>query len=91
LPDFSWRNIPKLGKLYPKRPQNIPNDHRIWIPNAHKIYQQAVIYTKNFHCNAFRNKPKLGFLVWKYMYHLATLARRSRRIFSVICWREKGP
>jgi hypothetical protein len=29
LPDFSWRNIPKLGKLYPKRPQNIPNDHRI--------------------------------------------------------------
>jgi hypothetical protein len=27
-------NIPKRGKMYQKRPQNIPNDH--------KIYQMAV-------------------------------------------------
>jgi hypothetical protein len=28
LPDFSWRNIPKLGKIYQKT-KNIQNDHRI--------------------------------------------------------------
>jgi hypothetical protein len=33
LPDFSWYNIPKLGK-YTKLSPNIPN--------VHKIYQMAV-------------------------------------------------
>jgi hypothetical protein len=55
------------------------------IPHDHKIYQHVIKYTKwlengpnghpynsIFHCKALRNLPKLGFLVWKYTYHLAT-------------------
>jgi hypothetical protein len=30
-------------------------------------------YTENFHSMAFKTEQKLGFLVCKYMYHLATL------------------
>jgi hypothetical protein len=46
LPDFSWYNIPKLGKMYqitikyPKWPQNIPNDL--------KIDQMAIKYANIF-------------------------------------------
>jgi hypothetical protein len=44
------------------------------LPNSHKIYQIAVIYSKwpyatytnIFHFKAFQNWPKLGFLVCKY-------------------------
>jgi hypothetical protein len=48
LPDFSWRNMPKLGKNIPKRLENIQNYHRMSIPNAHKIYQKAIMYNQNF-------------------------------------------
>jgi hypothetical protein len=53
IPDFSWCNIPKLGKIYQK-------DHKIFkmIPeyeNAHKIYQMALIYSNNFHSKDFQN------------------------------------
>jgi hypothetical protein len=48
LPDFSWYNIPKRGKI--KWPQNIPNGQKYtkWLqnkPNCHKIYQIATKYT----------------------------------------------
>jgi hypothetical protein len=53
LPDFSWHNIPKTGKInqmtikFTKFPQNLPN--------FHKIYQISTKFTKfpqnlpNFH------------------------------------------
>jgi hypothetical protein len=34
LPDFPWYNISKG--------ENLPNYHKIPIPNGHKIYQMAV-------------------------------------------------
>jgi hypothetical protein len=37
LPDFSWKKLPKWGKIY----QII-----IKLPNGHKIYQMAEIYSK---------------------------------------------
>jgi hypothetical protein len=37
LPDFSQHNIPKRGKIY----QNAAK-----LPNGHKIYQMAFIYSK---------------------------------------------
>jgi hypothetical protein len=45
LPDFSWYNIPKRGKIYQmtikytKLSQNIPNCCKIHIPDGHKMYQ----------------------------------------------------
>jgi hypothetical protein len=33
----------------------------------------ALEYTNRFHPKALQTLPKLGFLVWKYMFHLATL------------------
>jgi hypothetical protein len=51
----------------------IPNYYKIYqsaIPNGRKIDQKAIKYTGIFHC---KNLPKLGFLVQKYTYHLATL------------------
>jgi hypothetical protein len=61
LPDFSCRNLPKLGKIY-------QNDHKIFkmiteYANAHKIYHMAIIYIKILHSKAFLNKSKLEFLV----------------------------
>jgi hypothetical protein len=41
LPDFSWHNIPKLGKIY-QLTTTLPNDH--------KIYLMAVKYSK-WECN----------------------------------------
>jgi hypothetical protein len=63
LPDFSCRNLPKLGKIYQK-------DHKCskWsqnIPISHKIYRMAIKDTKIFHCKAFQKISKLGFSVWK--------------------------
>jgi hypothetical protein len=37
LPDFSWHNIPKWGKIYQIATK---------LPNGHKMYQMAVIYSK---------------------------------------------
>jgi hypothetical protein len=64
LPDFSWHNIPKRRNIYQitikytKRPQSIPNNH--------KIVQMDIICTNIFYCKTLQNLPKLGFLVWKY-------------------------
>jgi hypothetical protein len=37
LPDFSWHNIPKRGKIY---------QITTTLPNGHKIYQMTVKYSK---------------------------------------------
>jgi hypothetical protein len=37
------------------------------------IFQMNIKYSNLFHSKALPNLPKLGFLVLKYMYHLATL------------------
>jgi hypothetical protein len=37
MPDFSWYNIPKQEKMYQMTTQ---------LPNAHKIYPMAVIYSQ---------------------------------------------
>jgi hypothetical protein len=44
LPDFSWYNIPKRGKMYQitTKYTKLPQD----IPNYHKIYQITSKYTK---------------------------------------------
>jgi hypothetical protein len=39
LPDFSWRNLPRRGKIC------IPIDHKILL-NVYKIYPMAVKYSK---------------------------------------------
>jgi hypothetical protein len=49
LPDFSWQNIPKWG-------ENIPNEHKICIPNN-------ITYTNLFHSKALQNIADWGFLV----------------------------
>jgi hypothetical protein len=56
-----------------KTGENVPNDHRLHIPQCHKIYQGAVTYSSFIYSEALENLPKLDFLVWKYIYHLATL------------------
>jgi hypothetical protein len=61
LPDLSWYNIPKRGKLYQmtikytKWPHNTPNDH--------KMDQMAIKHTNIFRFKLLQNLPKLGFLV----------------------------
>jgi hypothetical protein len=42
LPDFSWYNKPKRGK----------------IPNYHKFYQMAINYANAFHWKTLQNLPK---------------------------------
>jgi hypothetical protein len=49
LPDFSWYNVPKRGKIYQitikytKWPQNVPNGRKI-----HQMVQN--ITTSTYHC-----------------------------------------
>jgi hypothetical protein len=63
LPDFSWYNIPKRGKIYQitikytKWPQNIPN--------CRKVDPMAIKYSNIFHCKTLQNLPKMVILVWK--------------------------
>jgi hypothetical protein len=45
---------------------NIPNGHKLHIPNSRKIDQKARLYTNIFNCKTLQNLPKSGFLVWKY-------------------------
>jgi hypothetical protein len=61
LPDFSRRNIPKLGKMYQIATKS---------PNGHKMYLMALLYSKwpknmptFFHYKVLENLPKFGFLV----------------------------
>jgi hypothetical protein len=47
------------------------------IPKLREIYKMAIKYTIIFHCKTLQNLPKLGFLVWKYMYHLVPRALKK--------------
>jgi hypothetical protein len=62
LPDFSWYNIPKRGKIY-QITIKIPNGKKL--PYCRKIDQMAIKCTSNFHCKTLQNLPKLVFLVCK--------------------------
>jgi hypothetical protein len=42
LPDLSWYNIPKRGKIYQKHKIGIPNGHTIYLPNRHKIDKMVI-------------------------------------------------
>jgi hypothetical protein len=63
LPDLSWYNLPKWGKIFQmtikhtKRKQDIPNDR--------KIHQMALKCIDIFGCKTLQNLPKLSFLVRK--------------------------
>jgi hypothetical protein len=59
LPDFSWYMIPKLEKCIIWT-QNVPNVHKIHIPNGHKTYQNFPIQTLQVYQNWdfwLENKP----------------------------------
>jgi hypothetical protein len=61
LPDFSWYNVPKRGKIY-----QIIIKYSEWlqnIQNCRKIDQMAIKYTNIFHCKTLQSLPKLEFLV----------------------------
>jgi hypothetical protein len=76
LPDFSWHNIPKRGKLY---------QITTTLPNGHQVYQIAVKYFKKIYQHFlskininwdywFENKPsaekksQLKCSGWKYLF-----------------------
>jgi hypothetical protein len=90
LPDFSWHNIPKRGKIYQisttlpngpkytKWPQNICTKWSLNIPNDHKLYQHF----------PFLGPPKftqIGILGLK-TNHLATLLRLGSK--STYLWQK---
>jgi hypothetical protein len=58
----------KTWKKYTKWPLNFPYGHKIYQMDV-KYYK----YTNIFYSKALQNIPKLVFLLWKYVYHLATL------------------
>jgi hypothetical protein len=45
FPDFSLFIIPKWGKIY-QAATKLPNDHKIYYVNGHRIYQMAIKRTK---------------------------------------------
>jgi hypothetical protein len=47
----------------------------MWTKNT----KMAIKYTQIAHSKTYKNKPKLGFLVWKYRYNLAILAQAGDR------------
>jgi hypothetical protein len=80
LPDFSWYNIPKRGKIYQsttkytKWTQNMYTKWTEHLPNGHKIYQHLPL----------QDPPKftqIGILGLK-IYHLATLPSLAKVHFS---------
>jgi hypothetical protein len=48
---------------YTKPGKNVPNGHKLCIPNVCKIFQLAIKYSNSFQSEALQNLPKLGFLV----------------------------
>jgi hypothetical protein len=42
-------------------------------------------YAKIVHANVFQSVPKLVFLVWNYVYHLATLSLSVALFETVAC------
>jgi hypothetical protein len=53
LPDFSWDNIPKRGKIYQItiKCTKLPQD----IPKCCQIFQMDINYTNSFHSKALQN------------------------------------
>jgi hypothetical protein len=61
LPDFSWYNIPKRGKIY-----QITTKYNKWLlnlPIGGEINQIAIKYTNIFQYKILQNLLKMGFLV----------------------------
>jgi hypothetical protein len=54
LPDFLIQ-LYQNGKKYAKRPQNVPNGHKLYVPNGCQIFQMANIYGNIFHSKALHN------------------------------------
>jgi hypothetical protein len=86
------QNIPNYHKIcrYTKWPQNIPNDNKIC---QMALYICTYVYFKGpnsiiFHSKTLPILPKLEFLVWKYVYHLATLMLRS--FVKIRCIRDEN-
>jgi hypothetical protein len=50
------------------------------MPNGRDIFQMSIKCTNIFHSKALQNLPNLEYLVWKYMYHLATLVVNGRAL-----------
>jgi hypothetical protein len=61
---FFFAQHTKMGKI-------IPNDHQLSKPNGRKIAQNAIKYTKVFHCRTRKIYPNGDFGL--KMYHLAAL------------------
>jgi hypothetical protein len=58
----------------------MPNGHEIY-QNGRKIHIQKVIkYTNIVHSKALQNIPKLGFLAYIKINHLATLEQNVRSV-----------
>jgi hypothetical protein len=60
LPEISWHNIPKWGKMY-QMGNKLPNGYNTYLPNSRNIFQMAIEYTTLFYSNALKNVPNLGF------------------------------
>jgi hypothetical protein len=73
------QNIPNDHKIYQmttkytKWPQNIPNGHKVYQMAVIYLDKLSIMYTNIFHSNVLQKLLKFGFLVWKYICHLATL------------------
>jgi hypothetical protein len=67
LPDFSWQNIPKWGKIY-LIAAKLPNGHKMYQMDVIYQFQMAIEYIPTFSIwnKALQNLPKLEFFVWKY-------------------------
>jgi hypothetical protein len=66
LPDFSWYNIPKWGKIYPMTPK-----YSQWpqnIPIGRIINQLSIKYTNILLGKTLQNLPKSVVLVLKWLY-----------------------
>jgi hypothetical protein len=59
LPDFSWSESTKTGKVYQMTTNYTKRPYII--PNGNKLYQMAVKYANIFHPKALQNIPKYGF------------------------------
>jgi hypothetical protein len=58
LPDFSWYNIPKQGKIY-QITTKLQIGPKIHITNGRNIFQMVIKCTNTFHSKALQNLPKL--------------------------------
>jgi hypothetical protein len=61
LPNFSWYNKPKRGKIYQMTTKC--NKWPLNLPIGSKIYQIAIKYTNIFQYKTLKNLPKMVVLV----------------------------